>query len=168
MRYQSQGLLIFFQVAWYLTAQLMLMKKDILSFAFPIISLSLWFYLFKPHLKQVITVFTLGIIGLAWDLLLFRFNILVFADGFPLGMISVWLFFCSVLNIYTEMFFTRKYLGAILTGIFAPLSYLAAEKLQVLTIPNKTAILYLIIFWFIYFLLSHHLLSTKTGRNYET
>lgn len=168
MRYKSQALLIFFQVSWYLTAELILAEKDSLSFILPAISLTLWFCLFNPHFVQVLKVLTLGIIGLAWDFLLYKLNIITFPSEFPMGMISIWLLFVSVLSIYVEMFFKRKYFGALITGLFAPLSYLAAEKLEVLSIPSKFSIFYLFIFWFFYFLLSHYLLSTTTGKNYGT
>jgi hypothetical protein len=168
MRYKSQVLLIFFQVSWYLTAQLIIIKKDLWSFIFPLISICLWLYFYKPGKEQSIKIFILGFLGLTWDFMLFKFDILKFPDGFPLGMISIWLLFSSVLDIYVRMFSTKKYAGALATGIFAPLSYLAAEKLTVLSIASKQAILYLFIFWFIYFLLSHYLLSLKAGKNYGT
>lgn len=140
-------------------------KKDPWSLILLAIGVSLFYFFQKPSLEKILKILILSLIGLTWDFILFKAKLLNFQESFPLGMISIWLLFCSVLDIYIKMFIHKKYIGATITAIFAPLSYLAAEKLSALSMANVYTVFILSVFWFFYFLLCYQMLSSLKEKN---
>jgi Protein of unknown function (DUF2878) len=164
-KYFSKINLIYFQVAWYFTALFAQLNQSIFSLPLAIGGWFVTIYFTRASRRQVITSLCLAALGMVFELVLIKFGLVSFPIndayqffGLPLWLISIWLLFSSVLPTYIQIFQKSKPLGALVMAFFAPLSYIVAMKMGIMTFEViPTAIIYGA-FWFCYFLLSTKLI----------
>lgn len=72
----------------------------------------------------------------------------------PIWMFSVWILFATVIPSLVKPFYNRPVLGAAMASIGAPLSYVIAEKIELLHFKSSLALVVYGLFWLVFFYVS--------------
>lgn len=125
------------------------------SLFFPIISFIFIYFKKIMVLKRIILLIFMAIAGYFCDWLFYSFNLISFPRYFvfapPVWLLAMWLLFAGALPLMETFFFKRLFLGAILAGIFGPLSYYAGASFQILFFTSNLSLMVYILFWTISF-----------------
>lgn len=132
---------ILFQVGWFacvISAASQLEWLSLLSIGITII---IHLILTKDRLPELQIIFTAGLLGMVLDSTLISLGIFTPETKFsgngiaPLWLVGVWMLFGITLNHSLRWLHQRYVTAAILGFVFAPVAYLAGQRLGALTFP---------------------------------
>ncbi len=165
-KFLSKLNLIYFQIAWYWTAVLAQNNQSIYTIPLFVIGWAITIWAAKPSMKDIVASLLLCIMGFIFDFTLHKLGVINFPNsdtytvfGIPFWLCAIWILFSSVLNSYVEMFKTSRFTGAAIMAVFAPLSYLVAYQMKLISFEIATGIIIYAAFWFIFYLISHKVLN---------
>lgn len=159
---------LLFQLAWWLIAILAAQKKDIMALAVGLIYLTIHFTVIVNHKRSELSIVFLGATwGYCFDLLFAKWGLFILNSKAPhLWLFSIWLVFSATWNFSLRPLIQNKYLGPILFGVFGPISYYLADKLNILSFnqstPLKLAIY--VIYWSMFALLIKKLINFQERK----
>jgi hypothetical protein len=132
---------ILFQIGWFacvISAASQLEWLALLSIA---IVIAIHFFLIKDRLSELQLILIAGIIGLLLDSTLITLGVFTPTSNFgyqgiaPLWLVGMWMLFGITLNHSLRWLYQRYVLAALLGFVFAPIAYLAGQRLGALTFP---------------------------------
>lgn len=112
-------------------------------------------------LREFACATALAAVGLLLDTLWIRLGVLDYhgASFAPSWIVMLWMAVGLTLNHCLAMFAQRPWLGGILAGVCAPLSYLAGERLGAVVVPVASELLGIAVTWWVLFTLAFTLVG---------
>jgi hypothetical protein len=110
-----------------------------------------------PYLKtDLLFAATGGLLGLALDTLWIKTGVLDYhgVSVAPIWIVMLWVGVSLTLNHSLSLFAPRPFLGGVLAGACAPLSYLGGERLGAVLVPDPWMLGYVCAAWFVVFTLA--------------
>ena len=172
---------VIFQLGWFICVASVARQLEWLALFSILVAIATHLLIVKQPVTELQLILVAGILGLAVDSTLISLGVfnpenIIGIDGLaPLWLVSLWMLFSITINHSMRWLQGRYVIAAILGFIFAPVAYLAGQKLGALTFPsdNQQLISLLIIgsCWLVvtpFLLLSSQYISRRhLGHNYS-
>ena len=131
-----------FQTGWFAIVLMAAQGQPEIGIAIALIIAALHLFMTQARLHTYALLFTVTLLGSAWDSVLTSQQILVFSSGLispylaPSRIIMMWLLFSTTLNVSLRWLYGRTWLAMLLGAIAGPLAYQAGAALGAVVIPN--------------------------------
>jgi len=132
---------LLFQIGWFACVISAASELEWLALLSIGIVISIHFFLIKDRLSELQLILAAGIIGLLLDSTLITLGVFTPASDFgyhgiaPFWLVGMWMLFGITLNHSLRWLYQRYVLAALLGFVFAPIAYLAGQRLGALTFP---------------------------------
>lgn len=141
-RYRIVINVIGFQLGWFSCVLMAAQNKPSIGIVISMIVIALHLYLVNNKLGTLGLLFTITLLGGAWDSLLTSTGILVFNSGIivqflaPSWIIVMWLLFATTLNVSLRWLYNRTWLAMLTGAVAGPLAYQGGAALGAVVIPD--------------------------------
>ena len=142
-RYHIALNFIGFQVGWFACVLMAAQGQPEIGIAIAMIIVALHLFMTQARLNTIALLFTVTLLGSAWDSVLTSQQILVFSTGMispylaPSWIIMMWLLFATTLNVSLRWLYGRTWLAMALGAIAGPLAYQGGAALGAVIIPDQ-------------------------------
>ena len=141
-RYHMALNVISFQIGWFACVLFAAQQQPVVGSAIALVMVVFNIWLSVNRKQTLALVFTISLIGFAWDSVLSQMQILVFTTGLihpylaPHWILMMWLLFATTLSVSLRWLYQRFWLSLLLGAIAGPLAYLGGASLGAVIIPD--------------------------------
>lgn len=141
-RYHIALNFIGFQIGWFACVLMAAQGQPEIGIAIALIIVAFHLFVIQARLNTLALLFSVTLLGSAWDSVLTSQQILVFSSGLispylaPSWIIMMWLLFATTLNVSLRWLYGRTWLAMLLGAVAGPLAYQAGAALGAVVIPD--------------------------------
>jgi hypothetical protein len=144
-----------FQVCWFVS----ILASATMALCCTVLFLIIHFSIIEDKFYEVMVIGLVSIIGYSFDLLFSYAGFIELSKNtlIPFYLFCIWVAFATTLNSSTAIFIKHKTI-AVITGLLAPISYLAAQKLGKIEYSGTTiySVCLHAVIWVALMLIIHH------------
>lgn len=157
---QKTALILWFYVGWFGCIFFAKWQISRWSLVFPLLPFVFLLKFKLLGIKEVGFLFGISIIGIIFDWIVFRLNVVSFPGHssmfIPLWLDAMWFLFSTVVPLSHALFKSKLWLAVVLGALLGPLSYFSGISFEVLAFQNQSALIVYAAFWGIYFPVIHY------------
>lgn len=145
-------LAIWFYIGWFASVYSQVWNVPVLSLLFPMVALTTLKKFGPLTNKNLIFLLGVSILGFAFDMAAFYFNLISMPNPNNntlhfIWLYSIWLLFVSVIPLMSSLFKDKFILAAVAGAILGPLSYYYGQFFNVLVLNNRASVIIYCLFW---------------------